>query len=161
MLEALPITPEAFAPFGEVVETGGDFKLINEGCCRRYSDLATLDILDGQPGISLFQAEIRALPHDCTLMERHPLGSQCFIPMQNAEFLVIVAPDEGGQPGTPSAFIAGPGQGVNIGRNVWHGVLCPISGSGLFAVIDRIGAGANLEEVRLKTTLRIRRARPG
>ncbi|RBO54318.1 Ureidoglycolate hydrolase [Rhodovulum sp. BSW8] len=149
MLTAIPITAEDFAPFGEVVELGGEFKTINEGFCRRYSDLATLDIVDGAPGISLFDAEIRSLPYDCGLLERHPLGSQCFIPMRNAEFLVIVAPDAGGRPGAPRAFVAGAGQGVNIGRNVWHGVLCPISGSGLFAVVDRIGPGPNLEEVRL------------
>ena len=154
-LQAEPITPEAFAPYGEVIGTRGPFARINEGFCRRYSDLATLDIVEGRPGLSLFAAELRALPYECTLLERHPLGSQCFIPMQNARFLVIVAPDAGGVPGAPRAFVAGDDQVVNIARNTWHGVLCPIAGSGLFAVIDRIGEGGNLEEHRLSRPIRV------
>ncbi|MCO8145618.1 ureidoglycolate lyase [Rhodovulum tesquicola] len=154
-LTAAPLTADAFASFGEVIEPGGDFRLINEGACRRFTDLATLDIVDGRPGLSLFQAEIRSLPHDCTLLERHPLGSQCFIPMQGGRYLVIVAPDEGGAPGTPRAFVAEGYQCVNIARNTWHGVLCPIAGPGLFAVIDRIGAGGNLEEHRLGRPIRV------
>ncbi|GAA0289083.1 ureidoglycolate lyase [Rhodovulum strictum] len=154
-LRAAPLTADAFAPFGEVIETSGDFRLINEGACRRFTDLARLDIVDGRPGLSLFQAEIRSLPHDCTLLERHPLGSQCFIPMQGGRYLVIVAPDQGGTPGIARAFVAEGHQCVNIARNTWHGVLCPIAGSGLFAVIDRIGAGGNLEEHSLGRPIRV------
>jgi len=154
-LVARPIAAEAFAPFGEVIETGGPSIAINDGFCRRYSDLASLDIVDGHPGLSLFEAQIRALPYRCTLLERHPLGSQCFIPMQNAQFLVIVAADRDGAPASPCAFVAGGGQAVNIARNTWHGVLCPIAGSGLFAVIDRLGEGGNLEEHRLSRPLTV------
>lgn len=155
VLAARPLTAEAFAPFGEVIETGGAFVTINDGFCRRFTDLASFDIVDGRPGLSLFQAEIRALPYDCALLERHPLGSQCFIPMRSSRFLVIVAADAGGAPGTPTAFVAADHQSVNIARNTWHGVLCPIAGSGLFAVIDRIGAGGNLEEHRLSRPIRV------
>ncbi|MGC9419326.1 MAG: ureidoglycolate lyase [Rhodovulum sp.] len=154
-LRAQPLTAEAFVPYGEVIETGGPFVTINEGACRRYTDLARFDIVDGRPGLSLFAAEIRALPYECGLLERHPLGSQCFIPMQGSRFLIIVAPDEGGAPGTPMAFVAEDHQSVNIARNTWHGVLCPIAGSGLFAVIDRIGEGGNLEEHRLGRPIRV------
>ncbi len=80
------------------------------------------------------------------MVERHPDGSQAFIPMSMDPFLVIVAPDAGGAPGTPLAFRTAPGQGVNFLRNTWHGVLTPLAGPGLFAVIDRIGDTANLEE---------------
>jgi ureidoglycolate lyase len=80
------------------------------------------------------------------MVERHPLGSQAFLPMSLEPFLVIVAPDEGGTPGRPLAFRTAPGQGVNLGRGTWHGVLTPLAAPGLFAVIDRIGDGANLEE---------------
>lgn len=61
-LTAEPLTAEAFAPFGEVIETGGPFVTINEGACRRFTDLATFDIAEGRAGLSLFQAEIRARP---------------------------------------------------------------------------------------------------
>ena len=149
-ITARPLTAAAFAPFGEVIETGGEaFTLINEGKCRRFTDLATLDIVDGWPGVSLFDAELRPVPYVFDLMERHPLGSQCFVPMGGSEFLVIVAADAGGAPGAPTAFHARAHHCVNIGRNVWHGVLAPIAGAGLFAVIDRIGEGPNLQEARL------------
>ncbi|NBC95425.1 MAG: Ureidoglycolate hydrolase [Deinococcus-Thermus bacterium] len=149
-----PLAPETFAPFGEVLEATGAHALINDGRCRRYTDLATLDIADGRPGVSLFAAEPRSLPVEIGLMERHPLGAQCFLPMVGGEWLVLVAGDEAGAPAGLRAFLARGDQGVNIGRGVWHGVLCPLAPQGatvarLFAVVDRIGAGANLEEHRL------------
>jgi ureidoglycolate lyase len=79
-------------------------------------------------------------------MERHPEGSQAFVPMSMAAFLVIVAPDAGGVPGRPLAFLTAPGQAINLHRGTWHGVLTPLSAPGLFAVLDRIGPGDNLEE---------------
>ncbi len=88
-------------------------------------------------------------------MERHPSGSQAFIPMSDDPFLVIVALDENGQPGLPRVFETDGLQGVNYHRNVWHGVLTPIRGNGLFTVVDRIGPGSNLEEHRLDTAYQI------
>jgi ureidoglycolate lyase len=142
-----PLTPEGFAPFGEVLEaTGEPDRLINQGLCGRWHDVANLDIVDGRAGLSLFRSETRALPYRLEMVERHPLGSQAFLPMSHDPFLVIVAPDQDGTPGTPQAFRTAPGQGINIARNTWHGVLTPLHAPGLFAVIDRIGEGANLEE---------------
>jgi len=142
-----PLTAEAFAPFGEVLEAVGDpDKLINQGLCGRFHDRATVDVSDGKAGISIFKSEARALPYRLEMVERHPDGSQAFIPMSLDPFLVIVAPDEGGTPGTPFAFRTAPGQGINFFRGTWHGVLTPLSEPGLFAVVDRIGDGPNLEE---------------
>ena len=142
-----PLTGEAFAPFGDVLEAAGaPDKIINQGFCGRYHDRATMDFAGGRAGISLFQAKPRRIPYQLDMMERHPEGSQAFIPMKMDPFLVIVAPDAGGRPGQPLAFITMPGQGVNYHRGVWHGVLTPRAEPGLFAVIDRIGDGPNLEE---------------
>ena len=152
---AAPITAEAFAPFGQVIDLTGEAITINEGMCQRFSDLADIDIVDGQPGLSLFQSKRRSLPYACDLLERHPLGSQCFIPMSDGALLVIVAPDDGGRPGAAQAFIATNDVAINIARNTWHGVLSPIAGSGRYAVIDRIGAGTNLEEHRLDQPIMI------
>jgi len=137
----------AFAPFGEVLDAAGaPDKLINQGLCGRYHDRAKLDFSDGHAGISLFNAEPRKLPLELEMMERHPNGSQCFVPMSEHPFLVVVAPDASGQPGQPVAFRTAPGQAVNYHRNTWHAVCCPLHAPGLFAVIDRIGDGPNLEE---------------
>ncbi|TCL10009.1 ureidoglycolate lyase [Shimia isoporae] len=143
-----PLTTEDFAPFGEVITLrASPDKLINQGLCGRHHDLASLDFTDGgRAGISLFDAEPRALPYELTMMERHPNGSQAFLPMTQHPFLVIVAPDDTGRPGMPKAFLTSPGQGINFYRNTWHGVLTPLHAPGLFAVIDRIGDGPNLEE---------------
>lgn len=146
-IRAQPLTVAAFAPFGDVLEaTGAPDRIINQGLCGRYHDRAALDFNAGRAGISLFKAEPRSLPYRLDLVERHPDGSQAFLPMSLDPFLVIVAPDAGGRPGQPRAFITAPGQGVNYHRGVWHGVLTPLSEPGLFAVIDRIGDGPNLEE---------------
>ena len=145
-LTAEPITQAAVAGLAEVIEASGSpDKLINQGLCGRFHDRATLDI-NGAAGISVFNSQSFALPFRLEMMERHPLGSQAFLPMQAGEYLVVLAADNGGTPDVPRAFIAGAGQGVNIGRNVWHGVLCPLSDPGLFMVVDRVSDGPNLEE---------------
>ena len=142
-----PLSSEAFAPFGDVLDVSGDpDQIINQGLCGRYHDRATLDFSDGRAGISLFHAEPRMLPMTLEMVERHPCGSQAFIPMSAKSFLVIACEDDGGKPGLPMAFLTEPGQGINFHRNTWHGVLTPLHEPGIFAVIDRIGDGANLEE---------------
>ena len=149
-LIARPLTPEAFAPFGDVLEADGAFdRLINAGKCVRYHDRAQLDFSDGRPGLSLFEAEPCTLPYELDLLERHPLGSQAFMPLSAQAFLVIVAEDQGKVPGRPEVFVTAPGRAINLHRGIWHGVLTPLGGSGLFAVLDRIGPGDNLEEFPL------------
>lgn len=146
-LKARPLTAADFAPFGEVIEVSGPpDRLINQGLCGRHHDLAKMDFADGRAGISLFDAKPRQFPYLLDMVERHPLGSQAFLPLNGVPMLVCVAPDAGGQPGTPMAFLSGPGQGINLHRGTWHGVLAPIGAQGLYAVVDRIGDGANLEE---------------
>ena len=103
----------------------------------------------------MFNAQPRALPYDFTLVERHPDGSQAFIPLSQHPFLVIVAPDEGGRPGSPLAFLTNGAQGINLHRGTWHGVLTPLNAPGLFAVIDRIGATPNLEEYHYTAPWRV------
>lgn len=156
LVAAAPLTADGFAPFGDVLEIAdGPFRTINQGRCRRFHDLATLDFDDGRAGISLFHAEVRTAPYAIDLMERHPQGSQCFVPMQGSDYIAAVAPDDAGRPGTIHAFLAAGAQAVNYHRNTWHAVLTPIAGTGLFTVIDRIGEGANLEEHWFDAPIRI------
>ncbi len=157
VIKAQPLTADAFAPFGDVLEaTGKPDKIINNGFCGRYHDRARLDFgPDGRAGISVFKAEPRALPYTLDLLERHPDGAQAFIPMSLDAYLVTVAEDANGTPANIRAFIAGPGQGINYHRNTWHGVLTPLSAPGLFAVVDRIGETPNLEEYQLPIPLTI------
>lgn len=146
-IQTEPLTEEAFAPYGDVLEASGEFRLINQGLCKRHHDRAKLDIdseIDaGRAGISVFQAEPRALPYRFRLIERHPLGSQAFISLALEPFLVIVADSPAAR---PRAFLTNGMQGINLARGTWHGVLTPLAAPGLFAVVDRIGTAANLEE---------------
>ncbi|MBU2531449.1 MAG: ureidoglycolate lyase [Alphaproteobacteria bacterium] len=141
------LTGAAFAPFGDVLEVGGEPDMvINGGMCGRFHDLARMDFgPDGRAGISLFQGQSYRLPLELTMVERHPLGSQAFLPTTSAPFLVVVAADDSGRPGRPRAFVTKPGQGVNYHRGIWHGVLTPLEPACYF-VVDRIGAGSNVEE---------------
>jgi ureidoglycolate lyase len=149
-IKATPLTSEAFAPFGDVLQAvGAPDKIINEGHCGRFHDRAALDFgEDGRAGISIFDAEPRDLPYRLDLVERHPEGSQAFLPMHAHPWLVIVA-EAGDIPGPIHAFVAAPGQGVNFHKGTWHGVLTPLHAPGLFAVVDRIGSTPNLQEFRL------------
>lgn len=145
-----PLTAEAFRPFGDVIEARGTPSFqINGGMCDRFHDLARVELAGTAPriGISVGYGRPYPLPLDLTLVERHPYGSQAFVPMTEDPFLVIVAPDEGGVPGRPRAFLTTPGQGVNYLRAVWHGVLTPLGRAAPFLIIDRVaGAEVNLEE---------------
>ena len=148
-LRTQPLTREAFAPFGQVIETAGARHYpINAGNCERYHDLANIELAGpaARPIISLMHARGFSLPYTLTMVERHPLGSQAFYPLSARPFLVTVAPDEGGAPGTPLAFLTSPGQGINIAINTWHGVLTPIGPEADFLCVDRAGEGTNLEE---------------
>ncbi|MEE4346901.1 MAG: ureidoglycolate lyase [Paracoccaceae bacterium] len=158
-ITARPLTAQNFAPYGDVLEAEGQAdKIINQGFCGRWHDRASLDFgPDGRAGISIFKAEPRRLPYTLDLLERHPEGSQAFIPMSMTEWLVIVAEDAGPAPGPIAAFIAAPGQGINLHRGTWHGVLTPLHAPGLFAVIDRIGTTPNLQEFPLEVPRTITR----
>lgn len=152
MLVSAPLTAEAFASYGDVIEVAGKpDKIINQGLCARHHDLARLDFGDGRAGISLFDAKARTFPYVVDMVERHPLGSQAFVPVSQVPFLVIVAEDDAGTPVRLKAFVTGPGQSINLHRGVWHGVLAPINSPGQYVVVDRIGPGENLQEFWFET----------
>lgn len=143
------LTRARFAPFGEVIEKAGaeNFK-INDGRCTRYHELATVEATGSEPRvlINIFQSTPVFLPYEVKMVERHPLGSQAFIPLSVRPFLVIACEDADGVPVRPRAFITAPGQGINFFRNTWHGVLTPLEAVSDFVVVDRGGEGSNLEE---------------
>ncbi len=147
-----PLTKEAFLAFGDVIEIrpDGDSHPINSGTTTRFHNLGTVvaNGEDARPIISMARATPFTLPLSLEMVERHPFGSQAFIPVKPTRFLVVVAPDEDGRPGSPKAFLAGPGQGINYFVNTWHGVLTALDGETDFIIIDREGAGENLEEFR-------------
>jgi ureidoglycolate lyase len=145
------LTKIAFAPFGEVVEcAGAQHYPINQGFAERFHDLARLDTQyqGGETIVSLCTAEPRPMPIAIEFMERHPLGSQLFFPLEARDWLVVVGGD-GPRPARLKAFRASGRQGINYARNVWHHPLLVLDHGGRFLIVDRKGPGANLEEVSL------------
>ena len=151
VVEAL--TPEAFAPFGDVIEASDDREhfTINAGTTERYHDLAKVEPgPEGRVILSIFRGQPRQLPFVVRMMERHPLASQAFIPMSGRPYLVVVAPT-GDKPRCDQlrAFLAGPHQGVNYAPGVWHHPLLALEAACDFLVVDRKGPGHNCDEIEL------------
>ena len=145
-----PITPAAFAPFGDLLTPrAAPDRMINAGRCERHHALATVERHGGEAVISIFRSQAVSLPYDCGLLERHPLGSQAFMPLGPDPWMSVVAPDADGRPGRPRAFLVPAGMGVNLRAGVWHGVLTPLGRPADFLVVDREGEGVNLEEIAI------------
>lgn len=151
-VDFLPIerlTREAFAPFGEVIETDpASMRLINGGTTERYHALAAVEAYgeEAQAIINIFRGQPRRFPYLVAMMERHPYGSQSFSPLSGRPFLVVVSEDRDGIPDLPRVFLAGGTQGVNYRANVWHHPLMTLEAVSDFLVVDRLGPGNNLEE---------------
>ena len=153
---AEPLTAEAFAPFGEVIQAEGALHYpINAGDAERYHDLARLDPgPGGRITVNIFRSRAFPSPVALTCLERHPLGSQTFIPLDRRPYLVVVAPgrDAPDLDGL-RAFLAGGGQGVNYRPGVWHHPLLALEAASDFLVLDRGGDGANCDVVPLPPCL--------
>ena len=149
LLPLQPLTREAFSPFGDVIEMeGSPHFTINQGFAERFNDLANVDVVPegGMTNVSLFLGQPRPQPIEIKLMERHPLGSQIFIPLQDRPWGVLVAEDVHDY-ASYRAFLATGRQGVNYARNVWHHPLLVFDADSRFLVVDRKGPGNNLAEV--------------
>lgn len=158
-LSPKPLTQEAFARFGDVIELpGAQHFPINKGFTERHHDLADVDVQmsDGHALISIFRCQPRPSPLQLDLMERHPLGSQAFYPLQDRDWLVVVAgEDDPCDPDNLHAFHATGRQGVNYARNTWHHPLLVLQPDSDFLVVDRGGPGDNLEERELSQTIHL------
>ena len=150
ILEPVPLSREAFAPFGEVIELERARQIpINQGLTTRFHDLFTIDVADqgGHPLVNVFRTSPLPLPHRVSVMERHPLGSQAFLPMGNMPFLVLVAEDAELMNGSGFTLFRTNGrQGINLRKNTWHHYQIVLHQTQDFIVVDRGGEGDNLEE---------------
>ena len=147
IVEPKPITKENFSKFGDMITTDDIKPLeINNGYAKRFDNIAKIDTSsdNGQTTISIFSALKRSFPMKIDMLEKHPLGSQAFIPMKETTFLTLVAP-EGEKPDLEKieSFIVPKGIGVNYKANVWHFPLISTEDMN-FLVVDRKGSGDNL-----------------
>ncbi|WP_117193525.1 ureidoglycolate lyase [Rhizobium terrae] len=148
-LDIQPLTKKAFAPYGDVIEADpSTMRLINGGTTERYHALAE-PVVTGTPErliFNIFRSQPRQFPYVLTMMERHPYGSQSFVPLSGRPFLVAVSDDEAGRPGRPRVFLVEAHQGVNYFPNVWHHPLMAIGAVSDFLVVDRDNPPENYEE---------------
>ena len=147
IIEPKPITKENFSKFGDMITTENIKPLeINNGYAKRFDDIAKIDTSNenGEATISIFSALKRSFPMKIDMMEKHPLGSQAFIPMKETTFLTLVAP-EGEKPDLEKieSFIVPKGIGVNYKTGIWHFPLISTEDMD-FLVVDRKGLGDNL-----------------
>ena len=147
IIKPIKVTKVNFAPYGDLISSDGVEPIdINSGYAKRFNNLANIDISKnkGEAIVSIFSALKRTFPMKIDMMEKHPLGSQAFMPMKEITFLSFVAP-----PGeTPEinkiqSFIIPPKMGINYKPGVWHFPLISIENTN-FLVIDRKGNGENL-----------------
>ena len=151
-----PLTRAAFEPFGDVIELDGAKQIpINLGTTIRFHDLARIDVEDegGHAIVNLFRGQPRVLPFTISMLERHPLGSQAFLPLNDRPYFVVVAPAGELDPSAIRAFITRGWQGVNYAKGVWHYPLLALDQVSDFIVVDRSGSGVNLNEVDLEMPL--------
>jgi ureidoglycolate lyase len=156
-LNLKPLTRDAFAPFGDVIQKQGHYpEEINYGQTRKYGNLAEVDASDegGQTAVHIYRSRPISLPFRVEVMEYHPLGSQAFIPLHKRPFLVVVAPAaEQLDFKSIQGFFTNGEQGVNFHKAVWHHYQLSLGEISDYLVIDRGGPGNNRIEQHLDKTL--------
>ena len=147
IIKPVEITRENFAPYGELISSDNIKSIdINAGYAKRFDNLANINTSrnEGKTIVSIFSAIKRTFPMKIDMMEKHPLGSQAFIPMKETTFIAFVAPlGEKPEINKIESFIISPGKGINYKPGIWHFPLISTEDMN-FLVVDRKGAGNNL-----------------
>lgn len=145
-----PLTSERFAPFGDVIESIVDRKAaMNAARFERFDDLCSVDMIDnGRVAVSIARCRTAtSLPYRVDMVERHPLGSQAFVPLTPCRMIVVVAaPEESVEARELQAFVTNGRQGINYHRGTWHMPLIAFAAGQEFLVIDRAADAPNCEE---------------
>jgi len=160
VLRPQALTAAGFASYGDVLAPEGErVTPVNDGRALRYDGLADLSHVTGAdvPVLSLYRVNASTLPFRADLFERHPLSSQVFLPMSSDEFLIVVAPDRGGEPdiGAATAFLAPAGTGIHYRPGIWHVPLVTLGRAATFAMLMWEAGTADTVEHRLAVPLTI------
>ena len=147
IIKPIKISKSNFSAYGDLISTDDINPMnINAGYAKRFDNLANLDTSKdgGKTVVSIFSALKRTFPMKIDMMEKHPLGSQAFIPMKETIFLCFVAPPgEYPEISKIQSFIIPPKTGINYKPGIWHFPLISTEDIN-FLVIDRKGEGENL-----------------
>ena len=147
IVKPIKVTKTNFATFGDLISSEDVKPMdINAGYAKRFDNLANINTSrdGGKTIVSVFLALKRTFPMKIDMMEKHPLGSQAFIPMKETTFLSFVAPPgESPEISKIQSFIIPPKTGINYKPSIWHFPLISTEDTN-FLVIDRKGGGENL-----------------
>ena len=147
IIKPVKISRSNFSSYGDLISTDDINPInINEGYAKRFDNLANLDTSkdSGKTIVSIFSALKRTFPMKIHMMEKHPLGTQAFIPMKETTFLAFVAlSGESPEIDKIQSFIIPPKMGINYKPGIWHFPLISTENIN-FLVIDRKGSGDNL-----------------
>jgi len=156
-LHPQPLTPESFAPYGDVVESGDAALEMNAESFERFDDLCNIEAHDGRIAVSIARCRIATeLPHTIDMVERHPHGSQAFVPLTPCRMLVVVAPaGHDVDVADLRAFASNGRQGINYHRGTWHMPLIAFDAGQEFLIIDRVGDSPNCDILRLREPVKI------
>ena len=147
-LVPVPLTRERFAPYGDVIDTSPDVvNAMNDGRFERFDNLCDVDLGDGKVAISVTRCRTpTSLPLRVDKVERHPLGSQAFMPLARSIMVVVVAPPgESVSAGELRAFVTNGRQGINYHRGTWHMPLIGLEAGQEFLIVDRAAGQSNCE----------------
>ena len=147
-----PLTRERFAPYGDVIDASRDkANAMNEARFERFDDLCEIDMAGGDVAISVTRCRTpTSLPLRVDLVERHPLGSQAFVPLTPCRMVIVVAPPgEDVNPADLRAFVTSGRQGINYHRGTWHMPLIAFDAGQEFLIVDRRAGPANCEQHEL------------
>ena len=147
-----PLTRERFVPYGDVIDASHDnVNAMNEARFERFDDLCQVDMAGGDVAISVTRCRTpTSLPLRIDMVERHPLGSQAFVPLTPCRMVIVVAPPgEGVNPGDLRAFVTSGRQGINYHRGTWHMPLIAFDAGQEFLIIDRRAGPPNCEQHEL------------
>ena len=148
VLKPVPLTSERFAPFGDVVETSHvDAAAMNDARFERFDDLCNVDVGDGRVALSIATSRVATrLPYVVSMVERHPLGSQAFIPLAPCRLVVVVAPAAGTvDESALVAFVSNGHQGINYKRGTWHMPLLAFETGQRYLIVDRAADRPNCD----------------
>lgn len=142
-LEVRELTPEAFAPYGEVSGPASGFRLD----------------FSNEPA-SFCHVRIDARPFHLYFFARHLHTTQSYVPLGGSASILVVAPpsdllDADALPDMKqvAAFRLEPGRAINLHRGTWHRTPLPLGAWSDFMVLDREGTLDDLDLVDLRTNL--------
>jgi allantoicase len=140
-IPVLPITPEAFATFGRVIQGYDNINAVprgtrvtsaNGGSATKFHKLSLLESAypagsQASSGLSVYTIQPRNKAGRLTLttLERHRFTNQTFVPMgsSGSKYLVVVAqngPDDRPDLKTLRAFSATSSQGITYNMGIWR-----------------------------------------